>query len=308
MPASVQPPRPLWKRLFRWFATPALLIGTVLLWLVLVEVGVSTFWSGLIGSIVMMAGMNVGEVVLARTDLPARLPGTMVTDMVYTGITTIAAVFVPTFIYIPLGHAIAESWGLTELWSGLPRWAAILICIGLIDFTSYWWHRIQHTSGDTFLWRIHSVHHSAIHYDFWMGARVHPIDVLGFALISHGFVALLGLPVEVVEFGAYFAAMVGAVHHTSMQTDCKWLNRIIPMGDHHILHHSLHEEHNGNFGNITTFFDTLFGTYVDPWPEESPPQGAWSLAEDYPQADFWFILLSPWGRFWKRAKRQPPTG
>ena len=136
-----------------------------------------------------------------------------------------------------------------------------------------------------------------------MGARVHPLDVLGFGLTGYCLVSVLGAPIEALEFTAYFAALIGGVHHTKLQTDCGWFNRIIPMGDHHIMHHSKREEDNGNFGNIFTFFDTLFGTYVEPSPDETPPQGAWSLIDDYPTDQFWFILASPFGRFWKKIKR-----
>jgi sterol desaturase/sphingolipid hydroxylase (fatty acid hydroxylase superfamily) len=137
-----------------------------------------------------------------------------------------------------------------------------------------------------------------------MGARVHPLDVTVFACVGYSLVALIGAPLAAVETTAFLASMVGAIHHTHMATDCGWLNRVVPMADHHTVHHSSAEHVNGNFGNITTLFDQLFGSYLAPTPRRATPVGAWSLAEDYPQGDFLFQLLSPIGKRWDRAKRK----
>jgi hypothetical protein len=95
--------------------------------------------------------------------------------------------------------------------------------------------------------------------------------------------------------------MVGAVHHTRVDTDCGWLNRAVPFADHHVVHHSIFPYDAGNYGNITTLFDQLFATYRAPTPRGCAPVGAWSLAESYPQGAYAFQLLSPFGRFWRQA-------
>src|SRR5262249_45968276 len=180
-----------------------------------------------------------------------------------------------------------------SLWPArLPLAVAVVACIVIADFTSYWWHRLQHTTGENFLWRIHSVHHSPRHFDFWMGARVHPLDTLGFTTVAFAFLAVVGAPTTAIEVAAFFAAMVGAVHHTCADSDCRGLNRLIPFADHHIVHHSIQPHDAGNYGNITTLFDTLFGTYRAPTPRNAAPLGAWSLSHDYPQGDILFQIAS----------------
>jgi sterol desaturase/sphingolipid hydroxylase (fatty acid hydroxylase superfamily) len=134
-----------------------------------------------------------------------------------------------------------------------------------------------------------------------MGARVHPFDTLGFTVVSYGFLAALGAPLPAIEIAAFFAAMVGAVHHTRVDTDCRWLNRLVPFADHHVVHHSIRPHDAGNYGNITTVFDQVFGTYRAPTPRGCAPVGAWSLAEDFPQGAYAFQMLTPFGRFWRRA-------
>jgi sterol desaturase/sphingolipid hydroxylase (fatty acid hydroxylase superfamily) len=281
-----------------------LLAACIGLWFIEVHVfGLTRFQAAIGGSILMLVGVNVLERILPRPDNPPRPPGTIKVDVLFNLLSVLTAILIPSFFFIPFGHEAALSLGTTAIWTDLPLWVSTCISLLLVDFFSYWWHRLQHTTGDTWLWHLHSVHHAPTHYDFWMGARVHPLDVLGFGLTGHFLVAALGAPIEALEFTAFVAALIGAVHHTSVQTDCSWFNRIIPMGDHHIMHHSKHQEDNGNFGNISTFFDTLFDTYVAPSPDETPPQGAWSLVDDYPTDSFLFILLSPFGRWWKSIKR-----
>src|SRR6185312_9716465 len=107
-----------------------------------------------------------------------------------------------------------------------------------------------------------------------------------------------------IEAAAFFASIVGAMHHSRAQTRCAWLNRLFPFADSHVVHHSRLPEENGNYGNITTLFDQLFGSYIAPRVEPAPV-GAFSLAADYPQTDLVFQLRSPFGRHWLRAKGAP---
>ena len=65
-------------------------------------------------------------------------------------------------------------------------------------------------------------------------------------------------PTVAIEISAFFASMVGTVHHTRVDTDCRWLNRALPFADHHVVHHSAFPHDAGNYGNITTLFDQLF--------------------------------------------------
>ena len=49
-----------------------------------------------------------------------------------------------------------------------PWWLQAVEVVLLSDFCVYWGHRLQHRVG--FLWRFHSVHHSAEHLD-WLAAH-----------------------------------------------------------------------------------------------------------------------------------------
>jgi sterol desaturase/sphingolipid hydroxylase (fatty acid hydroxylase superfamily) len=62
-------------------------------------------------------------------------------------------------------------------WIGKLNWwtqAVLVVVVG--DFLIYWGHRLQHRVG--FLWRFHSIHHSAEHMDWLAGHREHPVDTI----------------------------------------------------------------------------------------------------------------------------------
>jgi sterol desaturase/sphingolipid hydroxylase (fatty acid hydroxylase superfamily) len=292
-------------RAVRALATPALLGTSVVAWIALWTGGMPPLASSLVASIMMVAGVLLLEIATPRPGLGPRPSGTLASDVAFTATTTVVAVVAPSLVVVPLGRAAGAALGAATFWPArVPFWASAVTAVLIADLTSYWWHRLQHTTGGSWLWRLHSVHHSPRHFDFWMGARVHPLDVLGFTMVGYGLVAALGAPVAAIELTAFFASMVGAVHHTRTDTDCGWLNRLVPFADHHVVHHSIVPRDGGNYGNITTLFDQLFGTYRAPTPRRCAPVGAWSLAEDYPQGDYPFQLLSPFGRFWARATRR----
>ncbi|MEY2427422.1 MAG: hypothetical protein QOJ40_307 [Verrucomicrobiota bacterium] len=55
-------------------------------------------------------------------------------------------------------------------------WLQAIEVILLSDLFVYWGHRLQHRVG--FLWRFHSIHHSAEHLDWLAAHREHPLDTV----------------------------------------------------------------------------------------------------------------------------------
>ena len=295
-------------RRVRALVTPGLLAASMVTWIALWTSGLPSVATSLLASLVMVGGILLLEWAIPRPGLDPRPAGTLRSDVAFTATTTLLAIAAPPFVVVPLGHVAGGTLGSAALWPArLPLWASSVAAIVIGDFTSYWWHRLQHTTGDSWLWRLHSVHHSPRHFDFWMGARVHPLDTLVFTIVAFGVLAAIGAPTPAIEIAAFFAAMVGAVHHTAVDTDTRWLNRLVPFADHHVVHHSILPHDAGNYGNITTVFDQLFATYRAPTPRECAPVGAWSLSADYPQGAYAFQILVPFGRFWRRAT-SPPAG
>lgn len=247
------------------------------------------------------------ERVIPRGGLGQRPPGTIGVDLFYTVMSGSLSNLLPAFVLVPIASAHVLHVGGAPLWpQALPFWVDFLLCTLLADFVSYWWHRLEHTPRFPLFWRLHAAHHAPRYFDFLMGAHVHPLDVVVFVCITAGLAGILGVPPATIEATMLFASVVGAAHHLDAECDAGWLNRLIPFADHHTVHHSRAAHENGNFGNITTIWDQLFGTYLPPRPFGPQPTGAWSLREDYPHDDLLAQLLSPFGRYWRRVTRIKP--
>ena len=57
----------------------------------------------------------------------------------------------------------------------LPFVLELLLILLVADLVQYWTHRAYH---ETWLWRLHAVHHSAKYMDWMAGSRLHIIEVL----------------------------------------------------------------------------------------------------------------------------------
>ncbi len=308
MAAQPHPARPttLLRRLGRW-TTVGLVVGCIPAHVLLQRLGLPALGSAGLVLLTMALTCLALEWWIPRGGLGERPPGTVSLDIFYNALSGGLNVLVPALVLIPLGHAVAPRFDGAPLWpQDLPFWLDVVLCTLLADFVSYWWHRLEHSPRFPDLWRIHAVHHTPRYYDFFMGGHVHPLDVIIFACITAGLAALLGVPEATIDATMLFAAVVGGMHHLDAETDLGVLNRLIPFADHHTVHHSRATDENGNFGNITTLFDQLFGTWLPPRPFADQPTGAWSITADYPHDSLWFQLMTPFGRTWRKAKGELP--
>lgn len=299
---TTSPTAPAWLRwLLARAATPTIVAGCLPAWFALHAAWRAPMACTLVLQVSVVALLVALERLIPHPRLARRPPGTWPVALFYNLVAPVVAVALPSLVYVPLAHAAGRALGADRLWpSSWPLWSQIVAVLLVVDFTSYWWHRFGHRppKGHAWIWRLHSVHHATTHFDVWMGPQVHPLDVAIFGLVGYALVALLGAPTLAVEAGAFFASIIGAMHHLSAETRCGWLNRIFPFADHHVVHHSALPSEDGNYGNVTTLFDQLFGSYVPPRVDPAPV-GAWSLP-DYPHADVTLQLLSPLARYWPR--------
>ena len=158
----------------------------------------------------------------------------------------------------------ATNFGLLNLvdW---PVWIEILLAILILDFTSqYVVHYLLHKIP--FMWRFHTVHHSDTHVDVTSGTRHHPIDFIfreTFALIG---VVIAGLPVAYYLIYRILTILFTYFSHADIQLPL-WLDKIISYvfispNTHKFHHHHVMPWTDTNFGNIFSFWDRIFGTFI----------------------------------------------
>jgi sterol desaturase/sphingolipid hydroxylase (fatty acid hydroxylase superfamily) len=139
----------------------------------------------------------------------------------------------------------------------------------LTDLVQYWVHRTFHRVP--FLWKFHSVHHSAQTLDWLAGSRMHLLEI----------VCLRGctvIPMYVVGFATpalyaylFFVYLFSTLVHANLRLNFGFLQYWFVTPRFHHWHHGIEKEAiDVNFAVHFPLFDRLFGTYYLPaagkWP------------------------------------------
>ena len=168
-------------------------------------------------------------------------------------------------------HAIPSSFlTITAAWP-----FGVRVFVGTIagDFGYYWGHRLSHEIP--FLWRFHSIHHSAEELDYLVNTRSHPVDLV-FSRLA-GFI-----PIYILGFGgpgtaagsqvAILAGLFGIVWGFFIHANLRWrlgpLEWLISTPAYHHWHHTKSGPINRNYSATFPWLDRVFGTLY--LPKELP--------------------------------------
>jgi sterol desaturase/sphingolipid hydroxylase (fatty acid hydroxylase superfamily) len=142
-----------------------------------------------------------------------------------------------------------------------PWWLQVIEVILLSDVLIYWGHRLQHRVG--FLWRFHSVHHSAEHLDWLAAHREHPLDTVYTVGLINLPAFLLGFPLETLAGFIAFRGIWAIYIHSNVRLPIGPLRALVGAPELHHWHHD-RDRDAGNYANISPLMDLLFGTYRCP--------------------------------------------
>ncbi|MBC7785809.1 MAG: sterol desaturase family protein [Burkholderiales bacterium] len=148
--------------------------------------------------------------------------------------------------------------------AGQPWWLQAIEVIVLSDFLIYWGHRLQHNVG--FLWRFHSIHHSAEHLDWLAAHREHPIDTVYTMGLINLPAFVLGFPLETLAGVIAFRGVWAIYIHSNVRLPIGPLRMLIGAPELHHWHHD-RDRRAGNYANISPLMDIIFGTYKCPGHE-----------------------------------------
>ena len=189
---------------------------------------------------------------------------------------------------------------------GLAGWGLLLAtCFYLFldDLMQYWYHRSAHEYQ--FLWKLHRAHHQAEEMGFFVSYRNAGLYYLLMPnLWWVGICTFMGLG-KGVALGLILKQIVIVTSHSTISYDkpmykSKWLSPIISVLERIIItpafHHSHHgksmidsvSDPNGNFGNMFSIWDQLFGTakFVKEFPTDyglqNDPEEHWTTSYFYP--------------------------
>ena len=134
----------------------------------------------------------------------------------------------------------------------------------LVDLLQYGLHVLMHKVN--VLWRAHSIHHSDAQVSALTGLLHHPAEALiGYFLIVLCGV-MIGLPIVVLVIYGFVTSLHNAFVHANFVLPKRLdqiLRAVIVTPSMHRTHHlASAREGNSNFGQLFSFWDRLFSTYV----------------------------------------------
>jgi sterol desaturase/sphingolipid hydroxylase (fatty acid hydroxylase superfamily) len=183
----------------------------------------------------------------------------------------------------------AESDTLRGVVQGLPFVPALLLCILVADLSQYWLHRAYHEVG--FLWRFHSVHHSAKSMDWLAGSRQHIFELILTRVLVLGPIFVLGFTQRVVDAYVIVVGFQAVFNHANVSARLGPLRYVIVTPNFHHWHHSRDTEAiDRNYAAHFAFLDYLFGTAVTAnraWPDR------YGVVGDYVPEGFFRQFLFP---------------
>ena len=246
---------------------PVLLGGAMLVWAVLWKFG---GWNGDVALNIVYWGFFALLLLLERL-LPFErawnVSDGQVRNDIVLSIVTIAINSVATVVCLRiLVWAIDTFQPLVSLqvWPAhWPFYVQIIPGIILWDLGNHLAHRFAHFIP--FLWRFHSVHHSAPRLCVINTGRFHPVDIVKSVMIGAPIPVLLGVPAEVALWYAAMYVLIGLLTHANIKLPCGVLNSFLNTPELHRWHHSpVNTETDTNFGEVTMVWDRIFGTYRFP--------------------------------------------
>jgi sterol desaturase/sphingolipid hydroxylase (fatty acid hydroxylase superfamily) len=147
----------------------------------------------------------------------------------------------------------------------LPLWLYTLVGLMVLDFIGAWLiHWLHHKVK--WMWQLHLIHHSDVWVDTTTANRHHPGESFFRALFTLIGVAVAGSPVWMVFLYQSLSVLFSQFNHANISLP-KWLDVflswfIVSPDMHKVHHHYRRPLTDTNYGNIFSFWDRIFGTFI----------------------------------------------
>ncbi|MEO6168596.1 MAG: sterol desaturase family protein [Chitinophagales bacterium] len=147
----------------------------------------------------------------------------------------------------------------------LPLWLHVILGLLLLDLVgAYWIHWLGHKIK--WMWKFHAIHHTDPHVNATTALRHHPGESVFRAIFLMIAILIAGVPVGIVMLYQTFSALFSQFNHANIILP-GWLDRsmqwiIVSPNMHKVHHHYTMPVTDTNYGNIFSFWDRLFGTFL----------------------------------------------
>ena len=205
-------------------------------------------------------------------------------------------------------HAVfgwAVSTTVQGLIESLPFIVQLLLVVLVADMVQYWTHRAYHEVP--FLWRFHSVHHSAKSMDWLAGSRQHILELIATRILVLAPIFVLGFSQQAIDVYVILVGFQAVFNHCNVSVRLGPLRYVLVTPNFHHWHHSRDTEAvDKNYAAHFAFLDYLFGTAVTAdrkWPDR------YGVIGDYVPLGFGKQQLFPFVGSTKSRERntKPPS-
>lgn len=184
---------------------------------------------------------------------------------IFFTVTTILVNFSMAFILVGAAEWVVQNdFGLLQ-WLNLNIYFTMIIGLVFMDLFSSWLpHWIEHHI--TWMWKFHLIHHTDQNVDTTTANRHHPGEsVIRFVFTTLA-VIIMGAPMWLVFMYQSMSVVLTQFNHSNVKMP-DWLDDALVWvfctpNMHRVHHHYRQPYSDTNYGNIFSFWDRVFGTYV----------------------------------------------
>lgn len=147
----------------------------------------------------------------------------------------------------------------------LPLWLHVILGVILLDLIgAYSIHLLEHKVK--WMWKFHIIHHIDQHINTTTALRHHPGESIFRAIFLMVAIIISGVPFWLVLLYQSSSVLLSQFNHANIHLP-KWLDKMIELvfvspDMHKVHHHQYMPLTDTNYGNIFSFWDRIFGTYV----------------------------------------------
>jgi len=158
--------------------------------------------------------------------------------------------------------AVVPQQAFNETLSTWPLALQIFLSLFMMDFSTYWRHRLSHR----YLWPFHAFHHSAEEITWLTSIRLHPIDYFFAILFDTLILYLLGFSPTAIATATVIIQVYNFFTHLNLNFKfSKPLCYILASPHYHRWHHANEKAaYDKNFCAMFSLLDVIFGTYYNP--------------------------------------------
>ena len=186
------------------------------------------------------------------------------TNIFFT-LTTIIVNFTMAFILVQSSFWVVENdFGILQ-WIQMPIWLYAIVGLLLLDLIGAWLvHFVEHKVK--WMWQFHLIHHTDQHVDTTTANRHHPGESVFRFVFTTMAVIIVGTPMWIVFLYQTISVVLTQFNHSNVKMPA-WLDNALVLvictpNMHRVHHHYRMPYTDSNYGNIFSFWDRLFGTYV----------------------------------------------